>query len=119
MDLELIEKLIAYIHDSRGGDIGPNQPGAVLVFLPGWDEINRLKERLQAHRVFGDARRALVLPLHSMVPSADQKRVFLRAPTGVRKASEPSRAAAGAAPAIYSRPAALPLRVRVLRKRLC
>lgn len=74
-----------YIHESRGGDIGTNQPGAVLVFLPGWDEINKLRERLGAHKVFGDPRRALVLPLHSMVPPADQKRVFQRAPVGVRK----------------------------------
>lgn len=91
VDLDLVEKVISYIHDHRGGEIGPQQPGAVLVFLPGWDEINRLKERLQAHRVFGDGRRALVLPLHSMVPSADQRRVFQRAPPGVRKA----RACAG------------------------
>ena len=60
------------------------QLGAILVFLPGWDEITRLKERLEANPAFGGGRYS-VLPLHSMVPPADQRRVFARPPPGVRK----------------------------------
>lgn len=85
VDLDLLEKLLLFIHLHRGGHIAANAPGAILVFLPGWDEITRLRERLLAHPVLGDERTALLLPLHSMVPAADQRRVFARAPPGVRK----------------------------------
>lgn len=30
--------------------------GAVLIFLPGWDEIVRLKDRLEASPAFGGSR---------------------------------------------------------------
>jgi HrpA-like RNA helicase len=85
VDLDLIEKVIVRIHTGRPGhgDIAPGEPGAVLVFLPGWDEISRLRDRLAAHPAL--ARTALLLPLHSMVPPAEQRRVFLRAPKGMRK----------------------------------
>ena len=43
----------------------------------------RLKDLLEAIPGFGA--RHQVLPLHSMVPAADQRRVFLRPATGVRK----------------------------------
>ena len=87
VDLDLLERLLLFIHLHRGSaaSIGPNAPGAVLVFLPGWDEITRMRERLLAHPVLGSKGTALVLPLHSMVPPADQRLVFARAPPGVRK----------------------------------
>jgi HrpA-like RNA helicase len=88
VDLDLLEKLLLFIHLHRGSaaSLGPNAPGAVLVFLPGWDEITRMRERLLAHPVLGSrAGTTLVLPLHSMVPPADQRAVFQRAPLGVRK----------------------------------
>ena len=43
----------------------------------------RLKDLLEA--IPGFSARHQVLPLHSMVPAADQRRVFLRPPAGVRK----------------------------------
>ena len=43
----------------------------------------RLKDLLEAIPGFGA--RHQVLPLHSMVPAADQRRVFVRPPSGVRK----------------------------------
>lgn len=52
----------------------------------GWDEIARLKEQLESHKIFGRSG-FLVLALHSMVPAADQRRVFSRPPNGVRKVS--------------------------------
>jgi ATP-dependent RNA helicase DHX36 len=84
VDLDLVEKVILFIHRRPGhGDIAPGEPGAILVFLPGWDEISRLRDRLSSVGAF--SRDALVLPLHSMVPPAEQRRVFARAPRGVRK----------------------------------
>ena len=35
---------------------GPQVLGAVLVFLPGWDEIMRLKEKLESSPAFGSSR---------------------------------------------------------------
>lgn len=50
----------------------------------GWDEIIRLKEALESVGCFR-GRGYQILPLHSMVPSQDQRKVFLRPPVGVRK----------------------------------
>ena len=94
VDLGLIEALLAYVcgegrfaaggADGAGGGGASAFLGAVLVFLPGWDEIARLKDRLDASPSFGGGRYT-VLPLHSLVPPADQRRVFARPPPGVRK----------------------------------
>jgi HrpA-like RNA helicase len=96
VDVGLIETLLQYICGEgpfRGapGGARPQQAaageaqGAVLVFLPGWDEIIRLKEALEGSAAFGNAARYLVLPLHSQVAPAEQRRVFARTPRGARK----------------------------------
>lgn len=54
----------------------------------GWDEIARLKDQLESHRVFGSSSYS-ILALHSMVPAADQRRVFSRPPQAVRKVGPP------------------------------
>lgn len=59
--------------------------GAVLIFLPGWDDISKLHSMLQAHRTFGDRQSYLLLPLHSSMPTASQRKIFRRPPPGVRK----------------------------------
>lgn len=51
----------------------------------GWDEIIRLKDQLESPSSGFARARYSVLPLHSMVPAADQRRVFVRPPPGVRK----------------------------------
>ena len=38
---------------SGGGPLGM---GAVLIFLPGWDEIVRLKDKLEGNPAFGGSR---------------------------------------------------------------
>ena len=70
VDLDLIEQLLLYIcgegpfatppgggGGSVGGGVGgpggKEALGAVLIFLPGWDEIVRLKDKLEGSRVFG------------------------------------------------------------------
>ncbi|ETN58280.1 dosage compensation regulator maleless [Anopheles darlingi] len=60
---ELIDSLIDYI-DRQG------RPGAVLVFLPGWNLIFGLMKHLQPRR------NLVVLPLHSQLPRDDQRKVF-------------------------------------------
>ena len=56
-----------------------NIDGAILVFLPGYEDIVALKERLSTNTDL------LVLALHSQMVSSDQKRIFRPAPPGMRK----------------------------------
>lgn len=75
-----IQALLKYIK-------GLNVPGAVLVFLPGWNLIFALMRHLQQHPVFGQ-HDYCILPLHSQVPREDQHKVFEPVPSGVTKASD-------------------------------
>jgi HrpA-like RNA helicase len=59
--------------------------GAILVFLPGWEEISRMMELIRAHILLGNTYRVLSLPLHSQVPTSEQRRVFRRPPNGAVK----------------------------------
>ncbi|KAL2316839.1 hypothetical protein Fmac_030715 [Flemingia macrophylla] len=78
VDVFLIEQLIRKICiDSTDGGI--------LVFLPGWDDINRTRERLLASSFFKNSSKFMLISLHSMVPSMEQKKVFKRPPHGCRK----------------------------------
>ena len=86
VDLSLAQELIYWIVSQRAGDMQTANGGpecAVLVFLPGWNEISQLRDMLAGDSRFGSD--VLVLPLHSMVPPAEQKRVFQRPPRGVKK----------------------------------
>ncbi|KAK0088841.1 hypothetical protein PV325_010438 [Microctonus aethiopoides] len=68
ISFELIEALLEYI--KRQGI-----PGAVLIFLPGWNLIFALMKHLQQHPVFGGSN-YLIIPLHSQLPREDQRKVF-------------------------------------------
>lgn len=57
--------------------------GAILVFLPGFAEIDQLVKALERHPRIGRAAR--VFPLHSSLPSHQQRAIFQRMPPGVRK----------------------------------
>ncbi|XP_037089684.1 LOW QUALITY PROTEIN: ATP-dependent DNA/RNA helicase DHX36-like, partial [Pollicipes pollicipes] len=63
------------------------EQGAVLVFLSGWDEIGKVHKALSGDPVLGDgeSERFLILPLHSMMPTIEQREVFERPPPGRRK----------------------------------
>ncbi|KAL0362125.1 UNVERIFIED_CONTAM: DExH-box ATP-dependent RNA helicase DExH6 [Sesamum calycinum] len=78
IDCVLIEQLLKRICSDSKNE-------AVLVFLPGWDDINRTRERLLANPFFKDPSKFLIIPLHSMVPLQEQKKVFKRPPPGCRK----------------------------------
>ncbi|CAK9133202.1 unnamed protein product [Ilex paraguariensis] len=78
IDVVLIEKLLRKICiDSKDG--------AILVFLPGWDDINRTRDRLLSSPFFNDSSMFVILSLHSLVPSGEQKKVFKRPAPGCRK----------------------------------
>uniref|UniRef100_F6UTW6 ATP-dependent RNA helicase A n=1 Tax=Equus caballus TaxID=9796 RepID=F6UTW6_HORSE len=74
---ELIEALLKYIETL-------NVPGAVLVFLPGWNLIYTMQKHLEMNPHFG-SHRYQILPLHSQIPREEQRKVFDPVPAGVTK----------------------------------
>ncbi|KAG2327614.1 hypothetical protein Bca52824_010342 [Brassica carinata] len=79
VDVSLILQLVRKIcGDSEDG-------GAILVFLPGWDDINKTRQRLLDSPFFKDSSKFDIICLHSMVPAGEQKKVFSRPPRGCRK----------------------------------
>ncbi|KAL5057590.1 hypothetical protein RYX36_029194, partial [Vicia faba] len=78
VDIGLIEQLIRKI-------CSDSKKGGILVFLPGWDDINKAREKLLASPFFKNPLKFVVMSLHSMVPSLEQKKVFKRPPPGCRK----------------------------------
>uniref|UniRef100_A0A8C5U057 RNA helicase n=1 Tax=Malurus cyaneus samueli TaxID=2593467 RepID=A0A8C5U057_9PASS len=75
---ELIEALLIYIRTLK-------VPGAVLVFLPGWNLIYTMQKHLEMNPRFGTSHQYRILPLHSQVPLEEQRRVFDPVPPGVTK----------------------------------
>ncbi|QCD85412.1 ATP-dependent RNA helicase DHX36 [Vigna unguiculata] len=61
------------------------RPGAVLVFMTGWDDINSLKDQLQGHPLLGDPSRVLLLACHGSMASSEQRLIFENPEGGVRK----------------------------------
>lgn len=78
IDTVLIERLLKKICTD-------SDEGAILIFLPGWEAINRTREMLLASSLFRNESKFHVLSLHSMIPSSEQRKVFQRPPAGVRK----------------------------------
>ncbi|KAJ3673266.1 hypothetical protein LUZ60_006640 [Juncus effusus] len=60
-------------------------PGAVLVFMTGWDDISCLRDQLKAHPLLGDPNRVLVLTCHGSMATSEQKLIFERPAPNVRK----------------------------------
>ncbi len=79
IDNELALEVIKYVCKSSYGD------GAILVFLPGWQEISELNILLESTPPFQDKSKYTIFPLHSGVPSREQRLVFQRPRKGVRK----------------------------------
>ncbi|XP_047162066.1 DExH-box ATP-dependent RNA helicase DExH3 [Vigna umbellata] len=74
----LIEHVLCHI-------VKNERPGAVLVFMTGWDDINSLKDQLQAHPLLGDQSKVLLLACHGSMASSEQKLIFENPEGGVRK----------------------------------
>ncbi|XP_076619845.1 dosage compensation regulator mle isoform X1 [Colletes latitarsis] len=77
ISFELIEALLKYVKDQ-------GIPGAVLVFLPGWNLIFALMKHLQQHPIYGGSG-YVIIPLHSQLPREDQRKVFDPVPPGITK----------------------------------
>uniref|UniRef100_A0A3Q3GD52 ATP-dependent DNA/RNA helicase DHX36 n=1 Tax=Labrus bergylta TaxID=56723 RepID=A0A3Q3GD52_9LABR len=77
IDLGLILALIRHI-------VLKDEEGAILVFLPGWDNISSLNDLLMAEQMFRSDR-FVIIPLHSLMPTVNQTQVFKKPPPGVRK----------------------------------
>lgn len=58
--------------------------GAILVFLPGMNEIRSLYDMASSHSLFGTDK-FLLIPLHSTLSSDHQEKAFEVPPEGVRK----------------------------------
>ncbi|TXG57279.1 hypothetical protein EZV62_018592 [Acer yangbiense] len=74
----LIEYILCHICEEE-------RPGAVLVFMTGWDDINSLKDKLLAHPILGDPSRVLLLTCHGSMASSEQRLIFDEPEAGVRK----------------------------------
>lgn len=61
------------------------RPGAVLVFMTGWEDISCLREQLKAHPLVGDPNRVLLLTCHGSMATSEQKHIFEKPPPNVRK----------------------------------
>lgn len=81
VDIELIHSLLKYIFRSEFS----KDHGAVLVFLPGWDDISRLKSLLLSDESFRNQSKFRIHALHSGISKQAQREVFLPVPDGVYK----------------------------------
>ncbi|KAM3684989.1 hypothetical protein ACB098_11G087200 [Castanea mollissima] len=61
------------------------RPGAVLVFMTGWEDISCLRDQLKAHPLLGDPNRVLLLTCHGSMATSEQKLIFEKPPANVRK----------------------------------
>ncbi len=84
IDYPLITTLLAHLV-SLGEADDSGVGGAILVFFPGFQEINELCKAMAAHPVLGNPRRVQAFPLHSSLPSEAQRAVFRRMPKGIKK----------------------------------
>ncbi|KAJ9185274.1 hypothetical protein P3X46_004927 [Hevea brasiliensis] len=73
-----IEAVLCHICRKEG-------PGAVLVFMTGWEDISCLRDQLKAHPLLGDPNRVLLLTCHGSMATSEQKLIFERPSPDVRK----------------------------------
>jgi len=78
-DFKMVAEIVLQIALHEG-------PGAVLVFVPGWQDIADCINELQLREKALEGReRWQIFPLHSMVPPQDQKKIFNSMGEGERK----------------------------------
>ena len=79
INYDLTLDLVRYIVKSSYGD------GAILIFFSGWGDISEFSLILENTPPFNEQSQFVVYPLHSGIPSKDQRRVFQKPTNGVRK----------------------------------
>ncbi|KAG2237503.1 hypothetical protein INT48_005539 [Thamnidium elegans] len=72
-----------YELESKGFNV-PDK-GAILVFLPGMNEIRKIYDLVSSHSLFGDPKKFLLIALHSALSSEHQEKAFDIPPDGIRK----------------------------------
>jgi len=78
LDTDLVAAIVNHIHRKE-------REGAILVFVPGWEQISKVHKLLTEDRLYKLAGKVKVFPLHSMMPTVSQKEIFNRPPPGTRK----------------------------------
>ena len=76
IDVELIASLCVQLHNEE------KNLGAVLIFVPGWSEIQKVHEAL---RPLSHDRMWKLFPLHGSLPTSQQREIFKPPPSGMRK----------------------------------
>ena len=76
LDHDLILKLLGHIHRHQA-------PGAVLVFLPGYEDISTMCDLVSQDQILG--KETSIVILHSQIGSAESKKAFQQPPRGQRK----------------------------------
>ncbi|KAH9495038.1 ATPdependent RNA helicase, partial [Bulinus truncatus] len=84
VNYELLVKLLEWIVTGKHEDF-PDE-GAILVFLPGYQEIQTVYDLLQLKGEFASNKdKYIIIPLHSSFSTEEQRAVFLPTVPGVRK----------------------------------
>ena len=78
LDMDLVAATVNYIHRQH-------REGAILVFVPGWEQISKVHKLLTEDRIYRLGDRVKVYPLHSMMPTVNQRDIFNVPPPGIRK----------------------------------
>lgn len=78
LDLGLVEGTIEHICRHEGD-------GAILVFLTGWDDITKLLDIIKGNTLLGNSNKFRLLPLHGSMPTINQREIFERPPSDMRK----------------------------------
>lgn len=78
VDYSLILAIVSHIHLKM-------PPGSILIFLPGYDDIVTMREKINSDAKLNQGLRINLYILHSNMQTNDQKKVFKPAAQGFRK----------------------------------
>ncbi|XP_002737580.2 ATP-dependent DNA/RNA helicase DHX36-like [Saccoglossus kowalevskii] len=77
IDYDLVVEVIRYIAINK-------EEGAILVFVPGWTDISKINDKLLRQTMFKSGP-FIIIPLHSLMPTVNQRQIFQTPPAGTRK----------------------------------
>ncbi|KAL1494169.1 hypothetical protein ABEB36_009813 [Hypothenemus hampei] len=80
VDINLIFELLLKLCFSQKN----NDDGAILIFVPGLADIQKLSKLMKESEKFPMSK-FIIIPLHSQLPTMDQKQIFKPAPKGTKK----------------------------------